>query len=119
MDGDIRDFPRLECFLSLEDDGSLLLHRGTPGNSDGKIWGTNGKANRPKPHPIRFRFHLIVENDQMIIYREKPGRPKTKIYETRSESLTGPCKLGITASKHLVVFQDHGEDTDIIWRSPN
>jgi len=38
MDGDIREFPRLECYLTLDDDGRLSLFRGTPGTSEGRIW---------------------------------------------------------------------------------
>jgi hypothetical protein len=115
-DEEIRDFPRLECFLTLEDDGTLALLNGVPGNSKGEIWRTNGKANRPKPHPVPFRFYTVVENGQMVIYREKPGRPKVRIYETRSVSDPGPFKLGITASKSLVVFREDGKNTEIVQR---
>lgn len=119
MDGEVRDFPRLECYLSLGEDGSLTLINGTPGNREGEIWGTNGKANRPKIQPVPFRFYTVVENGQLVIYREKPDRPKVKIYETPSVSGTGPYKLGITASMSLAVFQDDGNKTKIVWKSKN
>jgi len=114
---DIRDFPRLECYLNLAEDGTLALIRGTPGNSEGEIWGTIGKANRPKIQPVPYRFYTVVENGQLRIYRKKPGRPKLIIYETRSVSGPGPFKLGITASKSLVVFSKDGKKTEIVWRS--
>jgi hypothetical protein len=115
--GDTRNFPQLECFLSLADDGSLALNSGTPGNSESRIWGTNGKANRPKPHPVPFRFYIALDDGRLQIHREKPGRPKVIIYETRSVSGPGPFKLGITASRSLVVFRKDGKKTEIVWRS--
>ena len=116
--GDTRNFPRLECFLNLADDGSLTLNSGTPGNSEGRIWGTNGKANRPKPHPVPFRFYIALNGGQLQIHREKPGRPKVIIYETRPVSGPGRFKLGITASRRLAVFRDEGKKTEIVWMSP-
>jgi len=116
--GEARNFPRLECFLSLADDGSLSLNSGTPGNIEGRIWGTNGKANRPKPHPVAFRFCIALNGGQLQIHREKPGRPKVIIYETSSVSGPGPFKLGITASRRLAVFRDEGKKTEIVWITP-
>ena len=117
-DGDIRKFPRLNCYLSLADDGALALNSGSPGNNEGRIWGSNGKANRPKPHPVPFRFYTTVEEGQMRIYREKPGHPKVVIYQTRSASGPGAHKLGITASKRLVVYRTVGNKNEFLWRSP-
>jgi len=116
--GDIRNFPRLECFLSLADDGSLALNSGTPGNSDGRIWGTNGKANRPKPHPVPFRFYIALDDGQLQIHREKKGRPKVIIYETRSVSGPGPFKLGITASRRLIVYCEKEGQRRTAWMTP-
>ena len=89
-DGEIREFPRLNCYLTLEDDGSIELNAGSPGNKEGEIWGTNGKANRPKPHPVPFRFYITLDDGQMQVHREKPGRPKINIYRTRSVPGSGP-----------------------------
>jgi hypothetical protein len=117
-DKDIRDFPRLNCYLSLAEDGTLALINGTPSDSESRIWGTIGKANRPKPQPVPYRFYTVLEKGQLRIYREKPDRPKLKIYETRSVSGPGPFKLGITASKRLVIFSQVGKKRRIVWRSP-
>jgi hypothetical protein len=116
--GESRNFPRLECFLSLANDGSLALNRGTPGNSEGRIWGTNGKANRPKPHPVPFSFYIALADGQLQIHREKPGRPKVIIYKTKKPAEPGPYKLGITAFRRLVVFRKDGDKAQIVWRSP-
>ena len=117
-DGEIRDFPRLECFLTLGDDGALALMNGSPGNSIGSIWGTNGKANRPKPHPVPFHFYIAVDdNGQLKIHRKKQGRPEVVIYNTPPAKGPGPYKLGITASRSLVVFRDDGKTAEIVWRS--
>lgn len=104
--GEIRYFPRLECYLILEDEGSLSLISGTPDNSGDRIWGTNGKADRPKPHAVPFRFYLTVNNGQFKIVREKAGRPDVIIYQSRPMQGKGPFKLGITASRELVVIQE-------------
>jgi hypothetical protein len=116
-DGEIREFPRLDCYLTLEDDGAFVLMNGTPSKKKGKIWGTNGKANRPKPHPIPFRFYTTVENGQLIIYREKQGRPKVKIYSTNPAKKAGSYKLGITAEKRLAVFRENEGKIEFAWRS--
>lgn len=113
-DGDKRKFPRLNCQLTLSDDGSLSLM----GFGEGKLWGTNGKANRPKPHPVPFRFYVTVEEGQMRIYREKEDRPKVLIYKTRPVPASGPHQLGITASRRLAVFRRIGSKTQIVWQSP-
>jgi len=117
--GDIRKFPRLNCYLSLADDGALALNSGSPGNNEGKIWGTNGKANRPNPHPVAFRFYIAVEEGQMRIYREKPDHPKVVIYQTRSASGPGFYKLGVTASKRLAVYGEANGKRKTVWMSPS
>ena len=117
--GDIRKFPRLNCYLILADDGALALNSGSPGNNEGKIWGTNGKANRPNPHPVAFRFYIAVEEGQMRIYREKPDHPKVVIYQTRSASGPGFYKLGVTASKRLAVYGEANGKRKTVWMSPS
>ena len=118
-DKDIRNFPRLNCYLTLGEDGTLALINGTPSDSESRIWGTIGKANRPKPQPVPYRFYAVLEKGQLRIYRQKSGRPKLKIYQTRSVSDLGPFKLGITASRRLVIFSEvEGKKRKIVWRSP-
>jgi len=118
-DKDIRDFPCLNCYLSLGEDGTLALVNGTPSDSESRIWGTIGKANRPKPQLVPYRFYTVLEKGQLRIYREKPGHPKLKIYETRSVSGPSPFKFGITASRRLVIFSEvEGKKRKIAWRSP-
>jgi hypothetical protein len=112
--GDIRKFPRLNCNLILADDGALTLM----GVGEGRLWGTNGKANRPNPHPVPFQFYLAVEDGQMKIFREKPGRPMVIIYETKKPKDEGAYQLGITVSKRLVVFSEAEGKTKTAWMSP-
>ena len=118
MDGEIRDFPRLGCFLTLEKDGKLALVSGTPSIREGPIWNTVGKADRPTPQPIPYRFYTLVENGKLVIYRYKPNHPKLKIYETRPTPGPGSYKLGITASGKLAVFREvEGDEKKIAWMS--
>lgn len=120
-EGDIREFPQLECFLELNEEGALALMKGTPGKGNGEIWGTKGRADRPKwktmPQPNPYHFYTVLENGQLQIYRQKSGYPKMQIYKSPSVSGPGPFKLGITASKSLVVFREDGKKNEIVWRS--
>ena len=118
MDGDIREFPRLECFLTLEEDGRLALFRGAPRGRDGLIWKTRGKADRPTPQPTVPRFYTVLENGQLVVYRRTPGHPKLALWKSNKPSGPGLYKLGITASRRLVIFSEVGEKRKIIWRSP-
>jgi hypothetical protein len=111
--GEKREFPRLECALALDDDGTLKLIGGdfnTPGKADRPKW-------KPDPNPNPFHFYAIFENKQLRVYRERCGRPIIKIYETPAVSGTGPYKLGITASKRLAVYQGEGKNKTIAWMS--
>jgi hypothetical protein len=118
MDGDIRKFPRLECFLTLEEDGRLALFCGAPGRRKGLIWKTRGKADRPTPQSTVPRFYTVLENGQLVVYRKTPGHPKLALWKSNKPSNTGTYILGITVSKRLVIFSEAGEKRKIIWRSP-
>jgi len=119
MNGNVREFPRLECFFSLEDDGRLALFAGTLGRREGLIWKTRGKADRPTPQPTPPRFYTALENGQLVVYRGTPGHPKLALWKSNKPSDTGTYKLGITASKRLIVFRElEGEKRKIVWRSP-
>lgn len=54
----------------------------------------------------------------MIIYREKPGRPTVKIYETNEPENVEKYKLGITASQRLTVYRFDANRNEFAWRSP-
>jgi hypothetical protein len=117
--GDVREFQRLECYLTINEEGSLILLRGAPGKSEGFIWKTTGKADRPTPQPVLPHFYAEMENGQLVLYRTYPGKPKVKIYETRSVSEPGSYKLGITYSKRLLVYREvKGKKRESVWMSP-
>jgi len=118
MLGDVREFPRLECFLTINAEGSLILLRGSPGKSNGFVWKTSGKADRPTPQPVLPRFYAVMRNGRLGLYRTYPGKPELGIFETRSVSEPGSYKLGITASKRLAVFREEGTRSKIVWMSP-
>jgi hypothetical protein len=115
--GDVRKFPRLECYLTINEEGSLILLRGAPGKSNGFIWKTRGKADRPTPQPVLPHFYAEMENGQLVVYRTYPGKPKLRIYETRSVSDPGPYQLGITSSKRLVVYREAEGKRKVVWKS--
>jgi hypothetical protein len=110
-DKDVRIFPRLECYLILQEDGRLTLRNGTPGNSKGEIWHTSMHKDR-SGDPL----YSIVENGRLTTWRIRPNDPRVKLYQSPSVSGSGPYKLGITVSKKLVVFrEDKGEKREIVW----
>jgi len=118
MNGDIREFPRLECFLTLEGDGRLALFRGSPHRRDGLIWKTRGKADRPTPQPAELRFYAALENGQLVVYRGTPENPDVILWQSSEPSEPGPYGLGITVARRLVIFHDEGKKAEILWRSP-
>ena len=66
--------------------------------------------------PLIYEELRILASQKLS--HEKPGRPKLKMYETRSVSGRDPFKLGITASKRLVIFSEFGKKRKLAWRSP-
>jgi hypothetical protein len=118
MDGDIHEFPRLGCFLTLEEDGRLALFRGVPRGRDGLIWKTRGKADRPTPQPTPPRFYAVLENGKLVVYRGTPDNPDVILWQSGKVSGPGPYKLGITASRRLVIFSEVEGKRTVVWRSP-
>ena len=111
MAGDVRDFPRLECYLAVQHDGKVVLYRGAPGKGKGLIWKTPGK-DAPGPHYAAF------ENGQLVLYRGMLGHPEVALWKSRKPSDAGPYQFGITASKRLLVFREvEGKKRKIAWRS--
>jgi len=117
MDGEVREFPRLECFFTLENDGRLALFRGTPGSREGLIWKTRGKADRPTPQPTPPRFYAVLKDGQLVVYRGTPDNPDVILWESSKPSGPGPYQLGITASRRLVIYRGVEGKRNVVWRS--
>ncbi len=112
-------FQDLGCYLTIDDEGSLLLMRGLPGNTEGFIWKTRGKADRPTPQPVPPHFYATMKNGRMQVIRSYPGKPEQVLYETRAPSQAGDYKLGITAARRLVVFANDNEGgRETTWMTP-
>ena len=106
------EFPRLECYLSMRNDGRLVLNNGMPGKSEGLLW----KAMMHNDHAEHH--YATLENGQLVIYRGAPGNPEAIPYKTPAVSEPGTYKLGITTSKRLVIFREEkGNNRKIVWRS--
>lgn len=76
------------------------------------------KADRPTPQPTPWRFHTVLKNGQLVVYRGTPENPDVILWQSSKVSGPGPYKLGITVSKRLVIFSEFGDKRKIIWRSP-
>ena len=112
MVGDVRDFPRLECYLKMHDNGKLVLHGGTPDRTKDPIWLSWSKD------PDGGSHYAVLENARLKTYRGMPDNPEVVIWESKNPEDKGPYQLGITASRRLVIFSEVGEKRKIIWRSP-
>ena len=112
MDGEVREFPRLECYLFLNEDGRLVLNHGTPGNSKGRIWQASMHRDYWDPQ------YTTLEKGQLVIYRGTPDHQEATLFKTPSVSGPGHYKFGITVSKKLVIFREAEGKRKIVWRSP-
>lgn len=124
MRGDVREFPRLECKLSLDEYGILVLRRSGAavagedeeedggGRRGGPIWRTGGHKDWYGPN------FATLEKGQLVVYRGTPGHPELALWKSKATPGPGTYKLGITASKGLVIFQDLGGKAGrIVWKS--
>ena len=114
MEGDVRNFPRLECDFKINEDGRLVLHGVISGTSRNRvlIWKSEMYKDPQGSH------YATVEKGQLVLYRGTPDTPEATPFKTPSVSGTGPYKLGITVSKRLAVFRGEGKKTEIVWMSP-
>ena len=105
------EFPRLECYMGLNDDGRLVLSNGSPKNRKGQIW-------QPSMHRDYLDPQFVtLENGMLKIYRGTPGNVEAELFSTPEVEGEGPYKLGITVSKKLVIFREKEGRKDIVWRS--
>ncbi len=118
VDGKIFDFPRLKCFLTLEADGRLALFGGAPSKRDGLIWKTRGKADRPTPQPVPSRFYTEFKKGQLTVYRGTPGNSDAMLWQSTKASGPGSYKLGITASKKLIIYSESEGKRRVKWKTP-
>ena len=112
MVGDVRVFPRLECYLRMHDNGKLVLRRGAPGRSGDAIWRSRSKD------PDGGLHYAAFKKGQLVTYRGTPEHPKVALWKSKEVSEPGTYKFGITASRKLAVFRE-GEKRKIVWRSNN
>ncbi len=117
-DGAVYDFPRLRCFVTLREDGRLVLFDGSPRQPLGIIWATRGKADRPTVQPVPFRFYTTLEKGQVAVYRGVPQNPDTLLWRSGKTTPSGSAKLGLTVDRRPVVFDDATGSNEVIWKSP-
>ena len=108
----------MECFLTLEEDGRLLLYNGSPGNRQGIIWATRGKAERPTPQPVPYHFYTTLEDEQLVVVHGTSDNPDVVLWQSGEVAGPGPYKIGVTASRRLAIIQGEGKNAEIAWKSP-
>jgi hypothetical protein len=112
MDGESREFPRLNCYLYLNEDGRLRLNAGTRKDFKGMIWQASMHRDYLDPQ------YVALENGQLKIHRGTPGSPDATLFST--PPVAGPCpyQFAITVSRKLVVVRGaDGKEREIVWRS--
>ncbi len=111
-DEDVFEFPRLECFIRLRDDGRLILYDGSPENTRGMLWKAMMHNDHGAPH------FVALERGQLVIYRGTPGNVEATPYTTPEIEKLGTYLLGITAGRSLVIVrEDAGGKREIVWKS--
>jgi hypothetical protein len=112
LDSDVLEFPRLECYLALRDDGRMVLYHGSPGKSNGMIWKAMMHSDKGDQH------YSTLDRGRLITYRGTPERQEATPYMTREVSGPGPFRLGITTGKRLVIYREpDGGGMDIVWKN--
>ena len=112
---DKRVFQRLECDLSVNNDGRLVLHGVEPGGSGPWVLLWKAVMHRDRTDGP---YYAVLEKGRLTTYRAEPGKPEVMIFQTPEVSGAGPFRLGITTSKQLVIFSEsEGKDRKIVWKS--
>jgi hypothetical protein len=112
MDGEYREFPRLECYLYLNDDGRLRLNAGTRQDYKGMIWQASMHRDALDPQ------FVALENGQLKIYRGTPEHREATLFQTPPVAGPGPYQFGITVSKKLVIVREvEGGKRQVVWTS--
>ena len=87
MIGDVRVFPRLECYLKMHDNGKLVLRRGAPGRSEDAIWRSRSKD------PDGGLHYAAFEKGQLVTYRGTPDHPEVELWKSKEVSDPGTYKI--------------------------
>ena len=54
----------------------------------------------------------------MVVYRSYPNKPEVILRKTNKPSAPGPYKLGITASRRLIVCCEAEGKRKTVWMTP-
>ena len=104
------DFPRLECFFTIDNDGRMTLEQGTPGKSERQLWNSWGRQ-------LESPQFAMIEEGRLLTMNTDPNNP-TKLYKTGVVSAPGKFKLGISVSKKIVLYSESEVGTRrIVWKT--
>lgn len=99
LSGESIIFPELNCYLKLQDDGNLVLSRGTPGNRRGTIWSTSTSYESGK------YFAKLQGDGNLVIHRGTPSSVGDAIYTSHSVGGHGDYFLGMDGDGRLCIFE--------------
>lgn len=110
MGGSVVDFPRLECYFTIDDVGRMTLEAGSPGKSEEQLWNSWGRK-------LETPQFAMLEEGRLLTMNTDPNQP-TKLYKTDPVSIPGPFKLGITVSRKLVLYSENeAGEKRVVWRT--
>ncbi|MCU0856986.1 MAG: lamin tail domain-containing protein [Pontiellaceae bacterium] len=97
LDGEVRNYPSLNCYLTMQNDGNLVLYRGAPGASQGVIWSAGIS------YAIGDYFATLQSDGNLVIYKGTPTAAGIAVYASCSAGTTGNYLFGMLSSGRLVI----------------
>jgi len=62
--------------------------------------------------------YATLEKGQLVIYRGTPDHQEATLFKTPPVSDAGTYKLGITASKRLIIYREVDGKRKTVWMTP-
>jgi hypothetical protein len=110
LDEDSIEFPRLECNLALNNDGRLVLYDRSSSKRKNEVWISFSRKDISEHHCVEFK------NGRLAIYRGTPDQKEILLFKTPKVPGNRSYKLGITASKKLIIYNEVEKNKiEIVW----
>lgn len=97
LDGEVRSYPSMNCYLVMQNDGNLVLYRGAPGASQGVIWSAGVSL------AIGDYFATLQNDGNLVIYQGTPSVRGAAVYSSNSSGTIGDYLFGMLTSGRLII----------------